>query len=487
MPDMRPVAFIIGLLTAALGVLMLLPALVDYLAGSDNWKPFALAATFTGLSGVLVMTSTANAASGGLSIRQSYLLTTLVWVVLTLFGAFPFVLGAPGVSVTDAVFEAMSGVTTTGTTVFTRLEELPPGVLLWRSLLQWIGGLGIIIVALIFLPVMKVGGMQYFRSEAFDTLGKVLPRTADIGRALLEIYLVLTGVCALVYFAIGLSAFDALNLSLTTVATGGFATGDSSFEPYAGAAEYAAIVFMILAGLPFLRFIQLAGGSFRPLWEDVQVRAYLRWTLYSVAAVVGWRLWSAGTAPDAPPFETVLRETAFNVVSLFSGTGYSSADVASWGGFALVVVMIGGMIGACTASTGCSVKVFRYLVLIEALKAQIRRIHSPSRVERLRLQGRPLEPEIINSVIALFTLFVLSFGVTAVILSLTGLETGTAITAAWTALFNIGPAFGPEVGPTGAVDGFPLSAKWVMIAAMLLGRLEVLVALVLVLPRFWRV
>ncbi len=486
MPDIRPVAFIIGLLTALLGVLMLLPALVDYLAGSDNWQPFLLAATATALAGGLVMASTANSATLGLTIRQSYLLTTFVWVVLTLFGAVPFVMGAPGISFTDAVFETMSGITTTGTTVLTGLDDMPPGVLLWRSLLQWIGGLGIIIVALIFLPVMKVGGMQYFRSEAFDTLGKVLPRTADIGRALLEIYLVLTGLCAVTYFALGLSAFDALNLSLTTVATGGFATTDASFLPHAGAAEYAAVVFMVLAGLPFIRFIQLAGGSFRPIYEDVQVRAYLRWTLYAVAAVVLWRLWSGLSAPDAPPFETVLRETAFNVVSLFSGTGYGSADVESWGGFALVVVMIGGMVGACTASTGCSVKVFRYLVLIEAVKAQIRRIHSPSRVSRLRLQGRSLEPEVVNSVIAMFTLFVVSFGVTAVLLSLTGLQTGTAVTAAWTALFNIGPAFGPEVGPTGAVDGFPASAKWVMIAAMLLGRLEVLVALVLILPRFWR-
>jgi len=481
MIDLRPVGYIIGLLTAVLGLAMLLPMVADLVAGHRNWTVFLSSAIVTSLTGALVALACANGAGHALRTQHAFLLTTFVWVALPLFGALPFVLGEPGAGVTDAYFEAMSGVTTTGTTVFTKLDDLPPGTLLWRSILQWLGGLGIIIVALIFLPVMKVGGMQYFRSEGFDTLGKVLPRALDISRALVEVYVALTMLCVRVYFALGLPAFEALNHALTTIATGGFSTRDDSFVPFSGAAEYAAVVFMVLAGFPFVRYVQLMGGSFRPILQDIQVRAYVRWTGYAIGAVLAYRV----VVNDAP-FLDALRETAFNVVSLFSGTGYTSANVESWGAFPMVVVIIAGLIGACTASTGCSVKVFRYLVLLEAVKTQLRRIHSPNRMMPVRLEGRPLGDDVINAVIALFTLFLVTFGVVAVLLSLTGLETRTAVTAAWTAVFNVGPVFGPGVGETGAVDGFPTVAKWIMIVAMLLGRLELISVLVLLMPRFWR-
>ena len=481
MPDLRPVGYIIGLLTAVLGLAMLVPMGADLLAGDPNGWSFLAASMITALSGVALALACASGTARGLTLRQSFLLATGTWMALPAFGMLPFILGAPGAGVTDALFEAMSGMTTTGTTVFTRLEDLPAGTLLWRSILQWLGGLGIVIVALIFLPVMKVGGMQHFRSEGFDTLGKVLPRALDISRGLVQVYVGLTALCAMVYVMLGMDGFEALNHAMTTIATGGFSTSDASFAQFGAGAQYAAVVFMILAGLPFVRFVQLAGGSFAPLWRDVQVRAYVRWSGYAIGAVVLYRLWQEGGA-----LELTLRESAFNVVSLFSGTGYGTADASSWGAFPLLVVIVGGLIGACTASTTCSLKVFRYLVLFEAIKTQLRRIHSPNRVIPVRLGGRPLGEDVINSVIALFALFLFSFGLTAVMLSLTGLEMRTAITAAWTAICNIGPVFGPEVGATGAVDGFPTPAKWIMIFAMLLGRLELISVLVLLLPRFWR-
>ena len=481
MPDLRPVGYIIGLLTAVLGVAMLIPMGVDLLAGDPNGWSFLATALITALSGLAVALACAGGAGAGLTLRQSFLLATGTWVALPVFGMLPFVLGAPGVGLTDAFFEAMSGMTTTGTTVFTRLEELPRGTLLWRSLLQWLGGLGIVIVALIFLPVMKTGGMQHFRSEGFDTLGKVLPRALDISRGLVQVYVGLTALCALAYVSLGMAGFEALNHAMTTIATGGFSTSDESFSQFGAGAQYAAVIFMILSGLPFVRFVQLSGGSFAPLWQDVQVRAYVRWSGYAIASVFLYRMWHEGGG-----IETTLRESAFNVVSLFSGTGYGTADPSAWGAFPLLVVLVAGLVGACTASTGCSLKVFRYLVLLEAIKTQLRRIHSPNRVIPVRLGGRPLSEDVINSVIALFALFLFSFGVTAVLLSLAGLEMRTAITAAWTAICNVGPAYGPEVGASGAVDGFPTPAKWIMIAAMLLGRLELISVLVLLLPRFWR-
>ncbi len=481
MPDLRPVAHIIGLLVVALGLSMLVPAGVDMALGDPTWRVFVSSAVVTTLAGALMTIATANSLGASLTLRQSFLLTTFTWIVLPAFGALPLWLSAATANPTDALFEAMSGMTTTGTTVMTGLDATAAGILLWRSILQWLGGLGIIIVALIFLPVMKVGGMQHFRSEGFDTMGKVLPRATDISFMLLQIYIALTIIAAFAYVMTGMSAFDAVNHALSTIATGGYSTRDASFVEFSASTQYVSAVLMWLAGLSFIRYVQLVNGSITPLFRDVQVRAYFRWTLYAVAAIAIYRM-----AHEVTPWERVIRESLFNTVSLFSGTGYGTADVSAWGGFPLLVVLVVGFIGACTASTGCSVKVFRFLVLFEAIKSQLRQLVHPSRVALVQIDGRRVEEEVISSVIVLFTAFVLGFGLLTVLLSLTGLETRTAITAAWTAICNIGPVYGREVGATGAVDLFPDSAKWLMIVGMLLGRLELVAVLVLLLPRFWR-
>lgn len=482
MIDLRPVGYVIGLLVAALGAMMVFPLALDLAAGNGNWLAFATSGAIAGVSGSVLALACANGLGRGLTLQQVFLLTAGVWVVLPAFGALPFVLGAPELGYLDALFETVSGMTTTGTTVMTGIDALPLGTNLWRGILQWLGGLGIVIVAMIFLPVMKVGGMQFFRSEGFDTLGKVLPRALDISSALIQIYIVLTLACAMTYFALGMSGFDAVMHALTTIATGGFSSYDASFAVFAGPLEYVSAVFQVLATLPFIRFVQLMQGDPASLWRDVQVRAYLRWLAYAIGLILVYRVLVLGHA-SLP----ALRETTFNVVSLFSGTGYGSADVTSWGGFPLVVIIAAGLIGGCTSSTGCSVKVFRYLILFEAVKAEIRRLANPSAVTRMRYDGRKVERDVIDSVIVFFTLFILSFGVLVVALSLTGLSTRTAITGAWTAIANIGPVFGPEVGPTGAVDGFPTAAKWMMIAGMIIGRLEMMAVYVLFLRGFWRV
>ncbi|MFT7057618.1 MAG: trk system potassium uptake protein TrkH [Pseudorhodobacter sp.] len=483
MIDLRPVGYVIGLLLVTLGAMMLFPMALDYASGDENWQAFLEAAIVTALFGAMMSLACANAAGSGrgITLRESFLLTTGTWVALPLFGALPFMFGAPDATLTNAVFEAVSGMTTTGTTVFVGLDDLPPGMNLWRGILQWLGGLGIVIVAMIFLPVMKVGGMQFFRSEGFDTLGKILPRAFDISAALIQIYILLTIACAIAYFALGMSGFDAVMHSLTTVSTGGFSNSDISFGKFPHSMELVAIFFMLLASMPFIRFVQMAQGSYRPLWKDAQIRAYLRWNCYAILAVVFYEMFYLGRS-----FWETLRESSFNVVSTFSGTGFSSVDLSTWGPFPFVVLIAVGLIGGCTSSTGCSVKVFRYLILFEAIRVQIRRLHSPSAVIDVRYEGRRVSGDIIDSVIVFFTMFILTFGLVAVALSLTGLEMKTAFTAAWTAVANVGPAFGPGVGPTGAVDGFPATARWIMIVAMLVGRLELLSVYVLFLASFWR-
>ena len=483
MPDLRPVAYIIGLMVATLGVFMVFPAILEWMMGRGQPRVFVVGAAVTTLFGVLTALATRNAQGASLTIRQSFLLTTATWVVLPAFATLPFLLTEQPLSLLDAYFETVSGMTTAGTTIVRDLDALSPGMLLWRSILQWLGGLGIVIVALIFLPVMKIGGMQHFRSEGFDTMGKVLPRVADISLMLLQIYAALTLLAAVAFLMAGMGAFDAVNHALTAVATGGFSTRDESLAAFPVATHYVAAAFMWLAGLPFIRYIQLVNGDVRPLWRDVQVRAYFRWTLYAVAIIVAWRMVQAGSAAQA---EAVVRTTLVNTVSLFSGTGFGLGDPSAWGDLPLLVLIVAGFVGACTASTGCSIKVFRFLVLFEAIKVQLRQLVHPNRILPIVLDGRRVSDEVVASVIVMFVAFLLGFGVLVILLSLTGLETRTSITAAWTAICNIGPVFGPEVSPSGAVDGFPPSAKILMILGMLLGRLEMLAVLVLFLPRFWR-
>jgi len=479
--DVRPVGYLVGLMVMSVGATMLLPLLVDLAEGREHWTVFAESLIVTCLAGGLVALSCRNAMGRGLNIQQAFLLTTTVWVVLPLFGALPFMLGETGLGFVDAFFESMSGLTTTGTTVIAGLDALPRGLLLWRGILQWLGGLGIVIVALVFLPEMRVGGMQFFRSEGFDTLGKAMPRTIDISKGVLNVYLVLTLACTFAYLALGMGAFDATVHALTTVATGGFSTRDASFAEYSAGVQYASIVFMILATLPFVRLMQGTQGHLRPLWEDSQVHTYLRWVGYACVLIIGYEIAVTGQIN-----EEGMRARLFNTVSVFSGTGYGDGDLTAWGGFPFVILIAVGAIGGCTGSTGCSIKIFRYQIMLRALGQQARRIFHPSSVMVLRHEGRRVEDEVLQSVMLLFTVYILSLGLFSVALELTGLTLIESVTGAWTAIFNIGPAFGPSVGATGSVQAFPETAKALMLLAMLMGRLEILAVLVLLLPRFWR-
>ena len=482
MIDIRPVAHIIGRITFALGAMMVFPTLIDYAAGDANWLAMAQSMGIVLVLSGLVIAAT-RSATPGLTIEQSFLLTSGLWLVLPLAGALPLMIGAPGLDFTDAFFEAMSGLTTTGTTVIPKLDGLPPGANMWRAILQWSGGLGIVVVAMVFLPVMKVGGMQFFRSEGFDTLGKVLPRAGQIAAEMIWVYLGITAACALLYVIAGMSAYDAVFHALTTCSTGGFSNYDASFGTFAGPAEWVSSLFMILASIPFVRMVQAFRGDVLPIWRDMQIRAYLRWIFLSVAVIVLYRLAWLDQGDDP---QGMLREVTFNTITIFSGTGFASTDVLEWGHLPFAILFCVALIGGCTGSTACSVKIFRYQVLFQAVRAQIRRMQSPHRLYPLRLGGKRLEGDVVDSVMTFFTLFVLTFGLLIVGLALTGLHPKTALTGAWTAIANVGPVWGPEITANGSVEPFPDSAKWLMALGMYLGRLELISVIVLLMPRFWR-
>lgn len=479
--DLRPVGYVIGLLVVTLGAAMLAPLAVDVWAGNGHWPVFAQSAIITGLSGGLIALACANGVRKGMSVQQAFLLTTGVWVILPLFGALPLVAGETKLSVVDAVFEAMSGITTTGSTVLSGLDDLPAGILLWRGILQWLGGLGIVIVALLFLPVMKVGGMQFFRTESFDTFGKVLPRVLDISRGLVTVYIGLTVICAIVYAALGLTAFEATVHAMTTISTGGFSTSDQSFGAFPAGAQYAAAVFMITGALPFVRLLQASRGESFALWQDPQVRAFLRWVAYAVALLALYEVAVSGALS-----ETAFRERLFNLISIFTGTGYGTGDITAWGHMPFMLIFFSGMLGGCTGSTGCSIKIFRYQILFAAIRQKLAFVTRPHLLAALRYGGRPVSEDVLNSVMLIFTVYILTFGLLAVALTLLGLPFTEAVTGAWTALFNIGPAFGELIGPTGSLGALPDTAKALMIFAMLIGRLEIVTVLILFSPVFWR-
>lgn len=481
MLDLRPVGYVIGLLVAALAAAMLVPFLLDVALGDPRSMAFAASAAITGVTGALLALATAGSAHQGLTLQQSFLLTAGVWLILPAFGALPFLLGDEPCSVTDAYFEAVSGITTTGASVLTGLDDMSRGLLLWRGILQWLGGLGIVVVAMVFLPVMKVGGMQFFKTEGFDTLGKILPRALDIARSLLTFYILLTLACISAYALFGMTALDAVIHAFATVSTGGFAGSDSSFGRFTGALEYVASLFMLVSAMPFIRFLQLFSGTPGPLWRDPQVRAFLRWTSYGVISILIYRLFTSDLAlPD------LVRETLFNTVSIYSGTGFGSANVQGWGGFPLMVLFMLGVIGGCTASSSGGISVFRFVVLFQAIRAQVAQMHSPRRIVRLRYGERVIEEDVVGPVMVFFSLYITTLILFSVLATMTGLDIETSVFAIWTSIGNVGFAFGPGVQRTGTMVDFPDFVKWLMIASMLLGRLGLVPFFVLLVPRFWR-
>ena len=482
MIDFRPIFSVVGLLLSMLGLTMLLPALSDATAGSPDWTVFLASAAACGFVGIaLILTNRVRKPE--LSLNQAFVLTTLIWVVIAAFGALPFVFSDLELSYTDAFFEAMSGVTTTGATVITGLDTAPPGILLWRALLQWLGGIGIVVMAVAVLPMLQVGGMQLFRMESSDSSEKILPRVAQVAGAFAALYGGLTLACAIAYWAAGMTPFESLIHAMTTIATGGFSTSDQSIGHFGSAAvEYTAVLFMVLGSLPFVLYLQFARGHRQPLFRDEQVRWFLAIAFSLVLAMTCWRWFDGGV-----PVAEALRHAAFNVISILTGTGYTSTDYNQWGGLAVVVFFFIMFIGGCAGSTSCGIKIFRFQVLFAASDTQMKRLLEPHGVFVSRYNGKPIPESVVASVMSFFFLFALCFGLLALSLAALGIDFVTAVSAAGSAIANVGPGLGHMIGPAGNFMDLPDAAKWLLAMGMLLGRLELFTVLVLFSPAFWRV
>lgn len=482
MPDLRPILHINGILLTGLAVLMLVPAMVDLAYDDSDWLVFWASSIATGFFGIAMILANRRP-NMTLNVRQAFLLTTVSWVLLSVFAALPFRFAKISLSYAGSFFEAASGLTTTGSTVLVGLDTMAPGILLWRALLQYIGGLGIIVVAIAVLPLLRVGGMQLLRTESSDRMEKVLPRAREITTATGLIYFLLSVVCAFGYWFGGMSGFDSILHAMTTISTGGFSTSDSSLAKWSGSSliMWNSIVFMIIGALPFMLYLRLLKGSPLDLFKDEQVRLFIVIIVVLTLSCTYW-LVVQGDGPIWSSFE----HAAFNIVSVLTTTGYMSQDYMLWGVYPVVLFAIILSFGGCTGSTTGGVKMLRFVIVWEMLKNYIRQLVTPHGVFQQRFNGRPVPPDVPLAVVAFLAAYFVILGIITLLIAAHGIDPLTSYSAAVACLANIGPGLGEIVGPAGNFRALPDSVIWILSFAMILGRLELFTVLVLFTRHFWR-
>ncbi|MFB9137430.1 TrkH family potassium uptake protein [Vibrio sp. AK197] len=480
MVNFRPILFVIGLVLSKLALFMYVPTLVAFFSGTDGFIEFGEAVVITHLAAFLCLT-VGRTSHFRLSVRDMFMITSLVWTIASAFAALPFVF-LNHISFTDAYFETMSGITTTGSTVLSGLDNMAPSILLWRSILQWLGGVGFIVMAVAVLPMLNVGGMRLFQTESSDWSDKSSPRAKTVAKNIVVVYFSLTILCMIGYLLTGMTLFEAINHSFTTLSTGGYSTSDGSMNHFSKGAHWVATVFMFLGGLPFLLFV-MAGRKRRPsiLLQDAQVRGFAYLFLAASLIVALWL-----TFRDGYPFMDALRVSMFNIVSVITTTGYGLEDFTAWGGLPTTLFAFLMMAGACSGSTAGGIKIFRFQVAMTLLHKQMMKLIHPSGVFVQRYNNRPVNDDIVRSVVAFGITFVITIIAIAGGLSAMGLDPTTSISGAITAVANVGPGMGTVIGPTGNFAPLPDAAKWLLSLGMLMGRLEILTLLVLFFPAFWR-
>ncbi len=480
-PAFRFILFLNGILLMILSGLMAIPAVADGVTGNADWQVFAGSAAVTLFSGVMLVLANRGGVPD-IGHRTGYLLTVSCWLVVAAFGSVPLAMSSLNLSITDAFFETMSGLTTTGSTVLSGLDHMAPGLLLWRSLLQWIGGIGIVVMAIVLLPAMRIGGMQLFRTESSDISGKAVPRIYHYAVITALVYLGLSLACAFSYRIAGMNWFDAVNHAMTTIATGGLSTKDASFGYFHSAPiELVGIVFMTAGALPLIlyaRFIMEGRDAFR---GERQVLPFLLMLAGAIFLMTAWNV-----AHNDMPLETALRQSAFNVTSILTDTGYATTDFSAWGSFAVGLFFILFLIGGCAGSTAGGIKIFRWRILFTGASRQLQRMLSPHRVLAVRYGDRPVDADMLASVRNFFFVYLMTFLALSLGCMASGLDFVSSISAVAQGMANAGPGLGPIVGPATTFAAIPAVAKWLVAAGMLLGRLELMTVYVLVLREFWR-
>ena len=478
MSNYKTVFYTLGILQIILGVFMVIPIFFQFIY-SEIDSSFFGASIVTIIFGILFFLSNLDH-DKKLTFQQAFLLTALSWLSIAIFGSLPFIFSDLNFSFINAFFESMSGITTTGSTIISNLEEMPKSILLWRAILQWLGGIGIIIMAITLMPIMNVGGMQLFKISNNDSSEKILPKSKEIALRLIYIYTSLTLLCGLTYKFFGMGFFDSLTHSMTTIATGGFSNYNDSIGFFDSISiEISAMIFIILGSLPFIAYIKFISGNRKIIFNDVQIKTFFKIIISSILILSVYLIISDSA-------ELNFRSIIFNIISILTGTGYVNANFDTWGSFTLILFLGLMFIGGCAGSTTCGVKIFRIQILYLFVSNQLKKMIYPKGIFVLKYDQNPIDNKFISSIISFIYMYFIIFFVLTALLSLTGLDFVTSISGAATSISNVGPGLGAIIGPNGDFSSLPDSSKWILTLGMILGRLELFAILVLFLPSFWK-
>ncbi len=477
----KTVFFIIGILLVVLGISMLAPYIIQTIYLEDSHS-FLSSSFITILFGILFILSNFEK-KYVLNLRQTFLFSTLAWLSVAVFGSLPFIFSPEKFSLSEAFFESMSGITTTGATVISNLDATPKSILLWRAIMQWLGGIGIVVMAITILPLLKVGGMQLFKMEGPDSTEKILPRTIEVATIIISTYLILTFLCAFFYWLFGMTVFDSIAHSMTTIATGGFSTHNESIGFFKNPnIEVIACIFIVLGSIPFISYLKFVKGNKNIFFEDVQIRGMIYLLFLSIVIMFLYLIF----INNESSLIDKIRISSFNVVSILSGTGYVTDDFGLWGKFSLIFFLFLMFVGGCAGSTACGIKIFRLQMLFLFLKNQVKKLIYPNSILVIKYNNQKISDNFIKSVIIFIFSFLLIFLIIAILLSISGLDFISAISGAASAISNVGPGLGGTIGPDGNYQKIPEISKWILSFGMLLGRLELFAVLVLFFPSFWR-
>ena len=480
MSNYKTVFFTLGVLQIILGLSMIIPIITQFIFNE-------LDAGFIGsgivciIFGILFFLSNLDH-NKKLNLQQAFLLTSLSWITIAIFGSLPFVFSNLNLSFTDAFFESMSGITTTGSTIITNLDSTPKAILLWRALLQWLGGIGIIVMAITLMPIMNVGGMQLFKISASHNAEKIFPKSKEISLKLITIYLSLTIICSIFYNIFGMNFFDSVTHSMTTIATGGFSNYNESIGYFDSTLiEFTSIIFIFLGSLPFIAYIKFLNGDKKIFFTDSQIRLFFKITLISIIILIFYLILKNGNLD-----ETNIISLSFNVISILTGTGYVTEDFSNWGNFSIIFFLVLMFIGGCAGSTTCGIKIFRIQILYQFISNQLKKIVYPRGVFLIKYEKNNIDDKFMSSIISFIYLYIIIFFIITALLSISGLDFVTSISGAATSISNVGPGIGENIGPNGNFSQLSSSSKWILSLGMIMGRLEIFAILILFIPSFWR-
>ena len=479
--NLKPIALVCGTVICAVGFFLFIPLITELIYKTETWQSYAVPILlYLIVGGSLVITN--KNVDLKISLKEAFIITVLSWLLMTFLCAVPFLYTKVNLGLVDALFESMSGVTTTGATILYNIETLPRGILIWRSFLQWLGGIGIVVIALFILPFLRIGGMQLFHLEGDDPYDKSLPKISSVIKKIFTIYLTLTIVLMFFYYIFGMNYFDAITHSFSTISTGGFSSYDDSFAHFNNnKILLIAIIFMIIGSLPFLVLVQTSRKNLFAIFKDHQIRVFFLLLIIAITLI----FFFANSYINGDYFSKIIA-VSFNTISIISGTGFISENFENWGNYASVLFLILMFIGGCAGSTTGGLKVFRFQILFKYINLHLKKMIKPHSISASRFNGKIISESTYESVMSFFFLYILTFFISALLLSFSGLDFLTCISASASTISNVGPGLGSVIGPEGNYGVLDNYSKLVLITTMFLGRLELLTILILIIPSFWK-